>query len=147
LSRAGVMRRSAILALTAAAAFLAVDSILCTGLLGRARCGEDGFLWGVMRSFTILSLMGFVLASAIALAALRSGDEYWAGGLLMVTLLLLGTAVLAVVYQRGQSRAGWLGFLVFGGAYLVLSIGQWPSEAVSAKLPTTRFLNYAHARV
>jgi hypothetical protein len=100
-----------------------------------------------MRRVTILGLMGLVLGMAVAFAALRNADDYWAGGLLMVTLLLMGTAVLAVVYERGQSRAGWLGFLVFGGGYLAFSIGQLPSAEVSAKLPTTRFMKYAHARV
>jgi hypothetical protein len=100
-----------------------------------------------MRHFTISGLMGLVLGMAVASAALRNADEYWAGGLLMLTLLLMGTAVLAIVYERGQSRAGWLGFLVFGGGYLAMSIGQLPSAEVSAKLPTTRFMRYAHARV
>jgi hypothetical protein len=36
---------------------------------------------------------------------------------------------------------------VFGGAYLALSLGQLPSAEVSANLPTTRFMSYAHARV
>jgi hypothetical protein len=31
--------------------------------------------------------------------------------------------------------------------YLALSIGQWPPEGVSEKLPTTRLMSYAHARV
>ena len=95
----------------------------------------------------IRDLMGAVVFLAAALAALRNPDDYWAGGLLIVTLVLLGTAVLAVVYERGRSRAGWLGFLVFGGAYLALSVGQLPSAAMSAKLPTTRLMSYAHARV
>ena len=100
-----------------------------------------------MSRFTIRSLMGSVIALAIAFAALRNADDYWSGGVLLVTLILMATAVLAVVYERGTSQAAWLGFLVFGGAYLGLSLGQLPSADVSAKLPTTRFMSYAHARV
>jgi hypothetical protein len=94
---------------------------------------------------SILRLMGFILALAVALAALRDANQYWADGLLMMTLLLLGTSLLAVVYTRGQSRAGWLGFLVFGGAYCALSMGV--PESLGVKLPTTKFISYAHARV
>jgi hypothetical protein len=100
-----------------------------------------------MRPFNIRGLMSVILGLAVAFAALRNADVYWSGGLLIVNLILMGTAILAVVYERGQSQAGWLGFLVFGGAYLALSIGQLPSAEVSAKLPTTRFITYAHARV
>jgi hypothetical protein len=100
-----------------------------------------------MRRFTIRGLMGSVIVLALAFAALRNADDYWSGGILFVTLALMGTAVLAVVYERGRSQAGWLGFLVFGGAYLALSLGQLPTAEVSANLPTTRFMSYAHARV
>ena len=100
-----------------------------------------------MPRFTIRSLMCSFIALAIAFAALRNADDYWSGGVLLVTLVLMATAVLGVVYERGTSQAGWLGFLVFGGAYLGLSLGHLPSAEVSAKLPTTRFMSYAHARV
>jgi hypothetical protein len=61
--------------------------------------------------------MSVLLGSAVAFAALRNADDYWSGGLLIVTLILMGTAILVVVYERGRSQAGGLGFRVFGGAY------------------------------
>ena len=100
-----------------------------------------------MRRFSIRSLMGSVIVLALAFAALRNADDYWSGAVLFVTLALMGSAVLAVVYERGRSQARWLLFLVFGGAYLALSLGQLPSAEVTANLPTTRFMSYAHARV
>jgi hypothetical protein len=69
-----------------------------------------------MRPFKIRGLMSVILGLAFAFAALRNADDYWSGGLLIVTLILMGTAILAVVYERGRSQAGWLGFRVFGGA-------------------------------
>ena len=57
----------------------------------------------------------------------------------------MGTAIFAVVYERGPSQARWLGIQVFGGTYLALSLGQLPSAEVSAKPPTTRFIRYADA--
>ena len=85
-----------------------------------------------MRRFTIRGLMGSVIVLALAFAALRNADDYWAGGVLFVTVALMATAVLAIVYERGGSQAGWLGFLAFG-SYLALSLGQLPSAEVSAK--------------
>ena len=94
-----------------------------------------------MRRFTIRGLMGSVIVLALAFAALRNADDYWAGGVVFVTLALMATAVLAIFYERGRSQAGWLGFLVFGGSYLALSLGQLPSAEVSPNLPTTRFMS------
>jgi hypothetical protein len=70
-----------------------------------------------MRPFKICGLMSVLLGLAVAFAALRNADDYWSGGLLIVTLILMGTAIRAVVYERGRSQAGGLGFRVFGGAY------------------------------
>jgi hypothetical protein len=70
-----------------------------------------------MRPFNIRGLMSVLLGSAVAFAALRNADDYWSGGLLIVTLILMGTAILVVVYERGRSQTGGLGFRVFGGAY------------------------------
>jgi hypothetical protein len=71
--------------------------------------------------FRITALMGLVLFVGVAFAALRDASEWWAGALLVVTIGLLLTACLGVVYRTGGDRAFWLGMLVFGGGYLLLS--------------------------
>ena len=55
--------------------------------MGRRKCP--------MKRITILSLMGPVLALAVAIAALRRADDYWAGGLLLATPLVLAVALIA----------------------------------------------------
>ena len=70
-----------------------------------------------MRPFKIRGLMSALLGLAVAFAALRNADDYWSGGLLIVTLILMGTAILVVVFERSRSQAGGLGFRVLGGAY------------------------------
>jgi len=42
----------------------------------------------------MLGLMGLILGVAVAVAALRDADDYWAGG------LMLGTALQVVIGQR-----------------------------------------------
>ena len=99
-----------------------------------------------MRRFTILGLMGLVLGMAVAIAALRNADDYWAGGLMLVTAGLIGMATLGAFYHSGRRRAGRLGFVVFGGGYFALAfLGL--SDQNLAKLPTTRLLVYVHQRV
>jgi hypothetical protein len=96
-----------------------------------------------MRRFTILSLMGVVLGVAVAAAALRSANNYWAGGLLAATVILIGTAALGAVYSAGSRRAARLGFVIFAAGYFALAfLGLF--DQIRAMLPTTRLLTYIH---
>jgi hypothetical protein len=98
-----------------------------------------------MRRFSILSLMGFVLALAVAFAALRGANQYWAGGLVLAVLGLLGYATLASVHRQGKARAAWLGFLVLGGGYF-LAVKVLPAQE-SGWLPTSQLLSYVERQV
>lgn len=100
-----------------------------------------------MRRFSILHLMGLVVLVAIAIAALRFGGEMWAGILLAALLGLLGVSLLGAIYGRGPSRAGWLGFLVFGGGYAALVFCPGLADGVGARLPTGHLLRLVHERV
>jgi hypothetical protein len=96
-----------------------------------------------MRRFAILSLMGAVLAVAVAVAALRDANDYWAGGLLLATVLLIGTAALGAVYYSGGRRAARLGFTVFAAGYFALAF-LGISDQIRAMLPTTWLLTFIH---
>src|SRR5262249_42272420 len=99
-----------------------------------------------MRRFSIRSLMAFVVVAAVAVAALRNADDYWAGGLLLGTSLFIGVATLGAIYHSRRRRAVPLGFPVFGGGYFSLAfLGL--SDQNLAKLPTTWLLSYVHQRV
>lgn len=99
-----------------------------------------------MRRFSIRSLMAIVVAAAIAVAALRNADDYWAGGLLLGTSLFIGVATVGAVYHSGPRRAGRLGFAVFAGGYFALAfLGL--SDQNLGKLPTTWLLTFVHQRV
>jgi hypothetical protein len=99
-----------------------------------------------MRRFTILGLMGLILGVAVAVAALRNADDYWAGGFLLGTALLIGVATLDAFYHSGRRRANRLGFVVFAGGYFTLAfLGL--SDQKLAKLPTSWLLSYVHQQV
>src|SRR5689334_12956654 len=93
---------------------------------------------GTMKRHTIAGLMLVVLVVAVAAAALRDASDAWAGGLLLLTLLILGTAVIGVAYRREGRRAFWFGYALFGWGYLVLSQAPWFAEQVQPRLPTTQ---------
>lgn len=98
-----------------------------------------------MKRISIRALMGVVLATAVAIAALRSADDYWAGGLFLITPLVLCVALIASVCGRARPRARRLGFAILGGGYFAVSLlGQ--SEANLAKLPTPWLLVYVHQK-
>jgi hypothetical protein len=98
-----------------------------------------------MKRFTILSLMGLILALAVAIAALRNADDYWAGWLILATPLLLGIALIGALCGRERSRAGRLGFAILGGGYFALAF-LGPSEK-NNRLPTNYLLSYVHEQV
>jgi hypothetical protein len=100
-----------------------------------------------MRRFSIRSLMAFVLISAVGLAALRSANELWAATMLSAALAAVGVAVLGASLMRGRERAWWLGFAVFGGGYLALSVGPWVGDAFRYQLVTTHWLGELRNRM
>jgi hypothetical protein len=97
--------------------------------------------------FTIAGLMLAVLAVAVGFAALRNATPAWAGAMLLLTLGLLGLAVLGVVYRRGARRAWWLGFALFGGGYVLLTFAPWADEHVRPTLPTAMLIDALHERL
>ena len=70
---------------------------------------------------TIRWAMALVLFAGVALAALRDPSVWWVGGLVACLIGLLLTACVGAMYRTGRARAFWLGIVVFGGGYLLLS--------------------------
>ena len=78
-----------------------------------------------------------VLVAAIACAALRGGDWFWARAMFSVTAVIMLSAILAAIYRTGATRACWIGFALFGWAYL-LSEFLPASRLVEHHLPSTQ---------
>jgi hypothetical protein len=84
--------------------------------------------------FTIRSLLLVFSFVGVAVAALRASTDGWDGCLLGLTALGLLTSVLLAVHRTDRRRAFWLGFALFGWAYLVASL----IPAIGPRLPTTK---------
>jgi hypothetical protein len=65
---------------------------------------------------TVLGLMSVVACFAVALAAIRTNDEYTAAIVFAITFLILCTCTLFAIYRRGA----WAGFAVFGWAQFLI---------------------------
>jgi hypothetical protein len=93
--------------------------------------------------FTISSLLGLVFFVAIAFAALRQADDLWDSVVFSLTLGILLASVLLAIHRSESRRAFWLGFALFGWAYLGASL----IPPIEARLLTTRALAYLDSKV
>ncbi len=93
-----------------------------------------------MRRLSLRTLMAFILVAAVGLAALRNANDLWAGMMLMLALTSVGVSILGAALLRGCERAWWLGFAVFGGGYLAVSVGPWVGDAFRQQLSTTHLI-------
>ncbi len=66
---------------------------------------------------SIMTLMVFVVVVGVGLAALARPNNGWATALSTFVLATLPTSLLGVILRRGPTRAGWVGFAVFGGSF------------------------------
>jgi hypothetical protein len=73
-----------------------------------------------MLRFTIRQLLLATVLIAVAIAALLNASGWWAAALSSSVLLILCAAVLLAVFRDGRRRAFWIGFSVFGWAYVAL---------------------------
>jgi len=72
--------------------------------------------------FSVRGLLWAVTFLAVGIAALLNANGLWQGAMWGLALYALTAAVLLVLYRREEKRAFWLGFAVFGFAYLLLLI-------------------------
>jgi hypothetical protein len=81
---------------------------------------------------TIASLLGVVAFIGVAFAALREPTDAWDSALLGLSLVILLASVLLAVHRTDERRTFWLGFTLFGWAYLVASV----VPPIASRLPT-----------
>jgi len=97
--------------------------------------------------FSIAGLLLFVLAAAIAFAALARPSCFAASAMFSLLLLCLTVALIGVIYRRGYRRAFWAGFLTCGSLYTVLSLAPWFEYHVGSRLVTTAILDIIYPKI
>ncbi len=93
--------------------------------------------------FSIGSLIGFILICGVGIAALKESSDLWERGTFTAMVLVLLTSVLLAAHRGGQRRAFWVGFALFGGVYLGMSM----VPAVESRLVCSQGLAYLHSKI
>jgi hypothetical protein len=93
--------------------------------------------------FSLGTLVILVVLSAVGLAALRESNEIWDSILFSITLGVLLISILLTVHRTNSMRALWLGFALFGSAYLGLSL----IPPIESRLITTKALHYLASKL
>jgi len=88
--------------------------------------------------FHIGTLVILVLLLGVGFAALRESNETWDSSIYSITLGVLLTSILLAIHRTEKRRAFWLGFALFGSAYLGLSL----VPSIEPRLITTKALAY-----
>ncbi len=78
---------------------------------------------------SIRGLMALVLLVALALAAMRNPSPALASLVTSATFLILCGATLGALVRRGDRRPNWLGFSLFGWAYLYVYTNHWSTTS------------------
>src|SRR5262245_27352384 len=93
--------------------------------------------------FHIGTLVILVLVLGVGFAALRESNDIWDSGVFTLTLGILLISILLAVHRTGKRRAFWVGFALFGWAYLGLSL----VPPIESRLITSRILAYLASKV
>ena len=95
---------------------------------------------------SIAGVMGLVVIAAVGLMGLREGKPLWASLTFGSTLLFLLGSSLNALLRPANSRAGWLGFALFGWVSLALSFGPW-AKLELPPMPSTWLVDASLARL
>ena len=104
--------------------------------------------------FSVRGLLVAVTVTAIGIAALLNASGWLESLAWGAALLALSCALLLVVYRREEQRAFWLGFVAFGGVYLLVVLysftADWKNDPLTANplhynsLATTKVMALAY---
>ena len=72
--------------------------------------------------FTITQLMAVVLYVGLGFAALRNADEFWASATFTLAVVTISAAGVGATARKGRARTPWIGFMIFGWAYLLIDL-------------------------
>ncbi|MGO9467391.1 MAG: hypothetical protein ACLQIB_52230 [Isosphaeraceae bacterium] len=99
-----------------------------------------------MRSaqLSLSEFLGVVALCAAGLMCLMFASSPWVSALFSAVLGLLTLALLGVTYRRGERRAFWAGFALFGWTYLTLSSGPWFIVNLRPDLVTSKLISMAY---
>lgn len=73
--------------------------------------------------FSLRSALAAVAYFAVVAAALTDGSPHWFAIVALVAVFAMLVSLVGVIYRKDEHRSFWVGFAIFGWAYLILSHG------------------------
>jgi hypothetical protein len=95
-----------------------------------------------MKRISIRSIMIFIIAAGISLAAIHSGSRAWSGAMISITFFTMVCSLLGVALTRGVRRIYWSGFATLGWSYLLLMYAPWLDHKVGQFLLAPQLFPY-----
>jgi hypothetical protein len=93
--------------------------------------------------FHIGTLLLTVLLVGVGFAALRESNETWDGSIFSITLGVLLISIMLAIHRTEKRRAFWLGFALFGLAYLGFSL----VPSIEPRLITKKALVFLDSKI
>jgi hypothetical protein len=72
--------------------------------------------------FSLRTILLFVVAASLALAAMRFATTAWASAVVTATMFMLFVSVALAVCSRGERRYFWIGFAICGTGYFAVAM-------------------------
>lgn len=96
--------------------------------------------------FSIGRMVAVIAFCGVAFAAFRSPSNLWSSATFSLAIVALVLALIALIMERGRSKAYWSGFALGGWIYFALMFTPWLSDMVGPRLLTTAVLDilYPH---
>src|SRR5271157_76556 len=88
--------------------------------------------------FHLGTLVILVLLLGVGFAAVRESNETWDSSIFTITLGVLLISILLAIHRTEKRRAFWLGFALFGAAYVGFSL----VPSIESRLLTTKALAF-----
>ena len=92
---------------------------------------------------SLAQLLAVMVPIAVGMAAIASPSAFWEGAIFVLTLILLFTAIVGVIYRKGEDRAFWLGLSLFGWGFFLLSSDISFEFRSSGRAPSRYYWNNA----
>jgi hypothetical protein len=93
--------------------------------------------------FRIGTLLIVIIVLGVGFAALRESNDMWDSGVFTLALCALLVSILLAIHRNGSRRAFWVGFALFGAAYLGLSL----VPPIESRLITKKALAYLDSKL
>src|SRR5262245_43481024 len=93
--------------------------------------------------FRLRTLLILIIVLGVGFAALRESNDPWESSIFSLMLGVFLISTLLAIHRSEKKRAFWLGFALFGAAYLAVSV----VPSIESRLITTKALAFIDSKV